>query len=460
MKFKFLIAFLFIQGFSWSQDISNELTYEEFIGYVKKFHPLAKQANLKISEGQAKLMKARGAFDPKIEASYNEKQYGDKQYYSFFNGSFKIPTWYGIEIKAAFDNNEGIYINPENTLPNSGLTSVGITVPIGQGLWINERMAELKQAKLYQNVAIAEQSIMLTEVLYQASISYINWKQSFDEVKLYEEYLENAKVRYNGIVKSIELGDKPAIDSVEVGITLNSRKLSLEKSRLKLTKARYELSNHLWTENNIPLEIDESLYPESNLALVLPNQLNLENLENVSIEQHPKLSALQSKLDILKVDRRLQGNKILPKLEASYNYLSEPSAFDDYRFEDYKIGVNFSVPLFLRKERAQYKLAKLQVQDSEFGFATEKVSLNNKIEAQKKEINSYKKQIDINRNLVNNYNTMLDGEDKLFVAGESSVFLINSRENSLVSAQLATISLENAYLSAFLNLFKTLGKPE
>ena len=460
MKFKFLIAFLFIQGFSWSQDISNELTYEEFIGYVKKFHPLAKQANLKISEGQAKLMKARGAFDPKIEASYNEKQFGDKQYYNFFNGSFKIPTWYGIEIKAAFDNNEGIYINPENTLPNSGLTSVGITVPIGQGLWINERMAELKQAKLYQNVASAEQKIMLTEVLYQASISYVNWKQSYDEVKLYEEYLKNAKTRYNGIVKSIELGDKSAIDSVEVGITLNSRKLSLEKSKLKLTKARYELSNHLWTENNIPLEIDENLYPEINLALVLPNQLNLENLENVSIEAHPKINALQSKLDILKINRRLQGNKILPKLEASYNYLSEPSAFDDYRFEDYKIGVNFSVPLFLRKERAQYKLAKLQVQDSEFGFATEKVSLNNKIEAQKKEINSYRKQIEINKSLVNNYDTMLNGEDRLFIAGESSVFLINSRENSLVSAQLATISLENAYLTAFLNLFKTLGKPE
>lgn len=55
---------------------------------------------------------------------------------------------------------------------------------------------------------------------------------------------------------------------------------------------------------------------------------------------------------------------------------------------------------------------------------------------------------------------MLNGEDRLFIAGESSVFLINSRENSLVSAQLATISLENAYLTAFLNLFKTLGKPE
>lgn len=457
---QFFFLLLFCCNFSWSQTLSNELTYEEFIGYVKKFHPLAKQANLKISEGQAKLMKARGAFDPKIEASYDEKQYEDKNYYSFLNGSFKIPTWYGIEIKAAFDNNEGVYINPENTLPNSGLTSLGITIPIGQGLWINERMAELKQAKLYQNIAKAEQQIMLTEVLYEASKSYINWKQSYEEVKLYEEYLENAKIRYNGIVKSIELGDKSAIDSTEVGITLNSRKLSLEKANLKLNKARLSLSNFIWTENNVPLEIDENLYPQDNLSIEIPMLLQLENLEEVTIENHPKLNALENKLAINVVDKNLQANKILPKLEASYNYLSEPSAFENYRLEDYKIGVNFSFPLFLRKERAQLKLAKLQVQDAEFSYSFEKQNLKNKIEAQKKEIQSYEKQLLHNRNLVANYVTMLNGEERLFFAGESSVFLINSRENSLVSAQLSTIELENTYLTAYLDLFKTLGKPE
>ena len=30
--------------------------------------------------------------------------------------------------------------------PNKGLTSLGISVPVGQGLWINERMAELKKS--------------------------------------------------------------------------------------------------------------------------------------------------------------------------------------------------------------------------------------------------------------------------------------------------------------------------
>ena len=102
---------------------SEVLSYSEFLGYVKKFHPRIKQADLKINTAEAELMKARGAFDPKIEVDYDKKQFKNKEYYSILNSSFKIPTWYGIEIKASFDNGEGIYINPENTTPNNGLTS-------------------------------------------------------------------------------------------------------------------------------------------------------------------------------------------------------------------------------------------------------------------------------------------------------------------------------------------------
>jgi hypothetical protein len=45
-----------------------------------------------------------------------------------------------------------------------------------------------------------------------------------------------------------------------------NRALSLEDSKLKLTKAKLELSNYLWLENNIPLELAlEDLIPESQL---------------------------------------------------------------------------------------------------------------------------------------------------------------------------------------------------
>ncbi|HBK82268.1 MAG TPA: transporter, partial [Flavobacterium sp.] len=366
----------------------QEFTFNEYLGYVKKYHPLVKQANLKLNEAQALLMEARGAFDPKIEADYTNKQYKNQNYYSILNGSFKIPTWYGIEVKAAFDNNEGVYLNPDMTVPNSGLTSLGITVPVGQGLFINQRMTDIRNAKLQQKINEAERNLEAIEVLHRAAIAYFEWKRNYNEVQLYKNFLENANIRYKGVLELINEGDKPAIDSTEASITVNLRQLNLENSNLKLQKSRLELSNFLWLENNVPVELDENLYPETNLSLTIKNTLETNNIDNFDLNNHPKLNALNTKIDILKNEQRLRANQLLPRLDLSYNYLSEPSAFDNYRFQDYKVGVNFALPLFLRKERSKLKLAKLKVQDTEFSLASERVNIKNKIEAQQIEIAS------------------------------------------------------------------------
>ena len=163
---------------------------------------------------------------------------------------------------------------------------------------------------------------------------------------------------------------------------------------------------------------------------------------------------------MLKVDRKLKANALLPKLDLSYNYLSEPSYIDNYRFEDYKIGVNFAFPIFLRKERGSLKLADLKIQDSEFGLQFERKNLENKITAQQQEIVSLAKQQDYNNKLVKDFTTLLNAEDRLFEMGESSLFVINSRENSLVSSQLNEIALENRYLNAIIGLYKTIANPQ
>ena len=53
----------------------KEFTFTEFLGYVKKYHPMVKSANLEISQAQANLLMARGAFDPKIEIDFDKKQF-------------------------------------------------------------------------------------------------------------------------------------------------------------------------------------------------------------------------------------------------------------------------------------------------------------------------------------------------------------------------------------------------
>ena len=441
------------------QDTMTEFSFNEFLGYVKKYHPLVKQADLKLNEAQANLMLARGAFDPKIEVEYNEKQFKTSEYYSILNSSFKIPTWYGIELKAGFDNSEGIYVNPENTLPNSGLTSLGIAVPIGQGLFINQRMADVRKAKIARNLNAAERNLQATEIIYEAAVSYMNWKRSFDEVKLYENYIQNALIRYKGIATLINEGDKPAIDSIEAGIVVKTRQLNLEDAKLKLTKAKLELSNYLWLENNIPFELSDALKPEDLLTNNIKETLKINELATIDLENHPKIKALDAKIAMLKVERKLKANALLPKLDLSYNYLSEPSYIDNYRFEDYKIGLNFSFPLFLRKERGSLKLADLKIQDSEFNLQFERKNLENKIKSQQQEIVSLEKQQDYNDKLVKDFTKLLNAEDRLFEMGESSLFIINSRENSLVSSQLNEIALENRYLNAIISIYKTLANP-
>ncbi|MFH7012658.1 TolC family protein [Flavobacterium sp. FlaQc-52] len=461
MKRLFYLLLFFSIVTNGQETISKELSYNEFLGYVKKYHPLVKNAQLELNKAQAELMMARGSFDPKIDVDYSKKQFKDKEYYSLLNSSFKIPTWYGVEIKAGFDNNEGYYLNPENTTPNQGLTSLGISVPLGQGLWINKRMADLRKAKMQIELSKSEVKLEAITVLYDASLAYFNWKKNYEEVKLYESYSTNAKKRNSGIQSLIQQGDKPAIDSVEAGIAVKNRLLSLEDSRLKLAKAKLELSNYLWLDNAVPMEISDSLIPEAQLENTIQETLQTNNLttDGFSIENHPKINALQRKIDILNVERKLNANELLPKIDVGYSYLSQPKYFNDFQTDDYKIGLDFSFPLFLRKERGKLKLTKYKIQETEYILDVEKMQLSNKIQAQNTEILSLSKQLKLIKDLSKDNQTMLQSEERLFSFGESSLFLINTRENNLISAQLAQINLANRFYVSNSELFKIMANP-
>ena len=460
-KIVFILSLLPIFTFAQPQQRA-EFTFNEFLGYVKKNHPLVQQANLEISQAQANLMQARGGFDPKIEVDFTKKQFKDKEYFSILNSSFKIPTWYGIEVKAGFENDSGIYLNPENTLPNQGLASFGITIPVGQGLFINQRMADLRKAKINLNLSQNQRKLQAILVLYDASVSYFNWKRNFKEVELYKTYLKNAEIRFKGIKSLISNGDKPAIDSVEAKIIVRNRALNLEDSQLKLNKSKLELANFLWLENAIPFELQDTIIPEINLQNTIQETLRTNDLlsQDFSIINHPKVSALQNKIEMLNVERQLKANALLPKIDLGYSYLSEPSYINNYRFQDYKIGVNFAYPLFLRKERGGLKMAKFKIQDAQFQLDLEKVQLANKINAQKIELTSLQKQRKLIFDLVSDNLTMLNSEERLFSFGESSLFLINSRENSLVLSQLADIAIENRYFISNSELFKIRANPD
>ena len=459
MKKYILMLFLLISASIFSQEkVTSVMTLSEYLGYVKSFHPIVKQANLVINESEAKLLKARGAFDPKIEIDFDKKEFKNKKYYNKLNAAFKIPTYYGLEFKANFENNEGVFLNPEANVPTDGLYSAGVSASLLKGLLINKRMASLKQAKLFLNQAKEDQQIVVNNILYNASLSYFTWLKNYNEQRVYKEFLENAITRFKLTKRAFFEGEKPAIDTTEARITLDTRKLNLEKARIKLVKSSLELSNFLWLNDNTPVELQDNILPDINTFNSIDATFNIAlfNNENFDINKHPKIRSLEFKIKSLDVNRRFKMNNLLPNLDVQYNFLTQNrNQINTLNMQDYKASIKFKLPLFLRKERGDLKLANVKLNDKKYENEVAKLTIKNKVSGIQQELESYILQNDLTANIVKDYTTLLKAEDRKFFLGESSLFLVNYREVKLIEAKLKAIKLENTFFKTKANLFKT-----
>lgn len=449
---KYIILFFSILCFtSQAQETDSILSLEEYLGYVKKYHPIVKQARLITTESEAKLLKSRGAFDPKLEVDFSNKEFKGTTYYDKLNATFKIPTWYGVELKANYENNEGTYLNPEYNTPEDGLYSAGVSVSLAKGLLTNKRMATLKQAKLYTQQAAAKQKLVVNDFLFDATEAYFNWLKNYKAKLVYSAYLKNAEVRLLNVKKSFFAGDKPAVDTLEASINYKNRLLDIEKARIGYIKSKLEVSNFLWLQNNLPLEITDAITPDTTTINSINTVLNssLLNTTEELVENHPKLKELQIKKNILTIDKRYKTNNLLPKIDLQYNFLSSDyQNLDRFNTSNYKTGLAVSFPLFLRKERADLKLTKVKLKDIDFDIMATKVNLSNKIESGLQQIESYNNQHTIIKDLVKDYKKLVYTEERKFNLGEGSLFLVNYREVKLIETQLKEIDTEyNLFLS-------------
>ncbi|MDG1571747.1 TolC family protein [Robiginitalea sp. M366] len=439
---------------------SITLGFAEYLAYVKQFHPVAKQANLVLSLGEANLLRSRGGFDPKLEVDYDRKQFKGTEYYDRLNAAFKIPTWYGVEFKGQFEQNEGDFLSPDQVVPTDGLYSAGVSVSVGRGLWINERMATLRKARLYARQSRAERDLQVNQVLYDASLAYFDWLQAYKDLLVYEQFRANAILRFRGIRESALAGDRAAIDTVEARIAVQNRELGLEQARVRYLQASLDLSNFLWMQDNTPVELQEGVTPDPDPAPAVAEALGIRDwiMDSLALEAHPKLRALEFKIEGLRVDQRLKTNELLPQIDLEYNFLTQtPEVIRSFETQQYKGGVTFRMPLFLRKERGALKMARFKLQDAQFERDNARLSIRNKVLGTFGALQSFDRQNALIAGMVSDYARMLQAEERKFSFGESSLFLVNSRERSLIDTRLKSNAVQNKYLQTQAKLFQVLG---
>ncbi len=450
-KVLFVLIFLFFQS-GFAQD-SLKLSVNEFISIVKNYHPLALKYRLQNKMAEAEILRARGNFDPVLAGKLGEKNIDGTRYYEQRNLALEIPTWYGVEVTGSYNYLDGEKLNPSDT--RGGLYQFGVTVPLAKNLLYDKRRAMLDQAKFAQKMTEAEQAVLTNDLLLEAENTYWEWVQNYEIYKLKSEIVDINRERLKLTRKTFEYGEKPAIDTIEALSQLQSFELQQQDAFLSFVKSTQQLQLFLWQENQQFYELPAMIYPAADLSenpAYTDFEFLINDIGSRQLNTHFSVLYYRQKQNILESERRLKWQSFLPKIDFTYNFFNKENYRADYLplFDNnFQYGLKLEIPVFQREARANYQMAKIKLIQNELDTDVKVRELDVKIENYKNEILNYHTQISLSESNLQNYRRLLNAEETRYSNGESSLFLINSRENKVIEAQEKFISIRTKFLKSF-----------
>ncbi len=429
----------------------QSLEYEKFRQQVLEYHPLVKQADLNLAQAEAALLQAKGGFDPKAYAEHSGKNFNGKTYFQYTEAGLKLPTWAGIELKGAYNLASGTFLNSENQLPENGQASFGLTWALGQGLLFDDRRAGLQLARAGLEMGEAERMAARNDLLFEAAKAYWTWNYSENSVRIVSDALQQAAIRHEGLRQSFLQGERSAFDTLETFIQIQTRQVELQFARVDAQNAALALSIFLWdAEDQVlnPISLPaapillETDFPIDNTSIVA------DLLQNARVN-HPDLRRYSVKLRQLDTERRLKVEKRKPVIDLSYNLLGNnwqffPTATAEgpaMLANDVKWGVQFSYPILNRKARGDWQLTQIKIAQTQLEQRQKQQSVETKVLQYGNELENLRIQANLFRDMTANYRRLLDGENEKFFIGESSIFLVNTREQRWLDAQLKYLKL-------------------
>jgi len=158
---------------------------------------------------------------------------------------------------------------------------------------------------------------------------------------------------------------------------------------------------------------------------------------------NPLILEKLNKQSLYELDLRLKKEKLKPKLKAKINPLlaTTNNLIPRYNASDYKLGFEFSMPLFLRSERAAVKMGEIKIQDGALDIQNKQNEILNKIESNLLQQAILRDQVELVTQNVAGYKDLLDAENIKFQFGESSVFLLNKRQEKYINGRIKLIEL-------------------
>ncbi len=455
-----LLAALLVCCSSFAADSVRILKKDDFLLVLRKYHPVVKQADLQIRRAGAEVLRNRGVFDPTIKMDLNSKSLDGKLYYSYLKPELTVPTWYGVDFKAGFEDATGDRLTSEAT---QGVVSyLGVKVP-ANNLVFDKRRAALQQARIWATVSEVDRTLIVNDLIFDALAAYFNWAKDFKVLQAFENQLNANRQRIAMTRIEVEQGSRAAIDTIEAQAQYEIVKQQRANALVSYRNSGLELSNYLWLDDGSPAYLNDKVLPDSleieRQELQVPDDTELIVLSR----QHPKLEAMKLKIEVLEIDRKLKFQSLFPKVTVNASMLSKGYMWDGYGDlgaigGNNKFGIDVGMPILQREARGSLQSARIKIDEAGYDLAQKGLEIENKVRSYYNEYLSLKEQVASMQRAYINYTLLYRAEGARFQLGESTMFMVNTRELKMLETMQKLLELKAKQQKAFAGIYFAAGR--
>ncbi len=448
-------------------DSARVLSFAEFYRVVAAHHPVVQQARLleRIADGEVR--QARGAFDPTLTASWDRKQFGGTEYYDYVESAVKIPTPLGADVKLGYERTEGKYFAPDRRTPAGGLITAGISIPIGQRMITDERRNALAQARALRDYAAGERAAQVNKFLLSAAKQYGVWYETWRRLALVSEAVQLADFRLRAVRSRVAQGDAAAIDTIEARLEVQRRTVQQLEASVDHRNATIALEGLLWTAQGAPMSLERGVVPTLEGLDVAPvDSTSITRWLAIAEQRHPSVLKVRAKVQQAEAERRFAGQQVwVPAAELTYTPIAArdegTSALGDAfgTTSDAKVGGAFKLPLLALKERGKLTAASGKLEQQRLELALVRRDIAIAVQGAANDLAALDALLQLQRQTVVQARLLRDGEQRKFENGESTLFLVNTRERAVIDEEVKRIALEAKYAAARAALAVAIGEP-
>lgn len=421
---------------------AGALGLDEVLRSVETSYPLLRAAELDRDIADGDLLAAQGGFDATWKTRASSTPLGYYNYHRV-DSVVEVPTTlWGSTFFGGYRIGRGdfpSYYGSYETL-SKGEFRAGVSVPVVRNGPTDRRRATIARAEAGQIIADKSVDQARLDLARTATTRYWDWVAAGRRLATVKKLLATAVERDAGLAARVQRGDLPAIERVDNQRTILSRQSQLVTAERQLQQAGFELALYLRGADGSPVQPSPDRLPE---GLPEPTALagNEADLIAAALAKRPEMARFEAQRRQLQAEVAYAKNQRLPAVDlqivgsrdfgADAVYARRPTVLE--------ASVLIDIPLQNRAAtgRADAATAQLARLEAQARFARDRITTD--VRDARSAIETARQRVDVARREVSLAVELERAERSRFELGDSTLLVVNLREQATADAALREI---------------------